>query len=414
MIKSIRLFIILCTAISFGQDHTVNGEISPVKEDGLFNIPIPHSVRSYAASDLRDLRIWDTEGNQVPYFINSITEYEETKVSNFKQFSIVSRSKIKDSSATYIFKNPNKTIEQAVFLVANYQGSKSYRIEGSNNQKQWFGIVNRGNLSNLNHPKKTSTYKVINFPLCSYKYLKVVFNDSHTLPINLLKIGEAITETRIATPIVMEKIPVKAIEFLEKGKITQIHIRFERPEVVNQLRLDITAPSLYSRKATCYTLKEQKVKRNIESYRQHLSTFSIRSDEDLVFDIPKWTEKEIYIEIDNKDNPKLEISGVHFTQKPIHVAAFLKAGKTYKITAGNKTLNFPNYDISDVTNKAKNALPIAPIKSVAAVQPEEKSQEAASFWLQSWFMWCCIAVAAVMISYFAFNLVKDLDKSKEQ
>lgn len=413
MTKSIRLFIILCGAIAFGQNHTVKGEISSVKEDGLYRIPIPHSVRSYATNNLRDLRIWDAEGNQVPYFVRPNKDYERTKVSDFKEYSIISTTIVADTSATYVFRNPQKTMEQAVFLIANYQGSKSYRLEGSNDQKQWFGIVNRGKLNQLNHPTKTSVYKVINFPLCAYKYLKIVFDDSHTLPINLLKIGKAITETNIIEPTPMDKISVKAIEFLEKGKKTQIHVNFERQEIVNQIRLDISAPSLYSRKATCYTIKEQEVKRSIKSYRKHLTTLSIRSDEALVFDIPTWTEKEVYIEIDNKDNPKLQISGIQFMQEPVHVAAFLKGGETYTVTAGNEALTFPSYDISDVTNTVKSPLPIALINSVVSVQPEEITKDVTSFWLQSWFMWCCIAVAALMISYFAVNLIKDLNKNKE-
>lgn len=413
MIKSIKLFILLCSVATFGQDYTVEGKISPVNDNGLYRIAIPHGVRSYAENDLRDLRIYDAKGNQVPYYIEPTGSYRKTKISNFTEFSIISNTRIADSSATYIFKNPNETIEQAVLLIANYQGRKSYRIEGSHNQTEWFGIVNRGQLTQLNHPKETSVYKVINFPLCAYPFIKVVFDDRNSLPINLLKIGEAITEYENIVPVTMDEIPVDAIEFSEKDQKTEIHVRFDRPEIIDQIRIDITAPELYSRNASLYTNREREVKRSIETYRRLLATFAIRSDKALIFDLPSFSEKDIYLEIDNKDNPKLQISGIHFMQEPMYLVASLKKSEKYKVTAGNAKLSLPDYDISDVTNTMMSTLPIAQISSVVTVQPKNTAKNTSSFWQQSWFMWCCIGFAALIIFYFAFNLIKDLNSSTD-
>ena len=411
MIKSIRLFIMLCAAVAFGQDYTVEAEISPVKENGLYRLGIPYQLRSYAAKDLRDLRIFDKKGNQVPYYIEPEGSYRDVKTSNFTEFSGVSNTRIVDTSATYIFKNPYKNIEQAVLLVANYQGRKSYRLEGSNDQNQWFGIVNRGQLTQLNHPTKPTIYKVINFPICAYQYIKIVFDDRQSLPINLLKIGEATTELESMVPITLEKIPVATIEFSEKDQKTDIHIRFERPEVINQMRMAITAPELYSRNARVYTVSEHEVKRSMETFRQLIANFAIRSDKALVFDLPLYAEKEFYIEIDNKDNPKLQIKDIDFMQESIYLVASLKESETYMVTAGNPSLSFPDYDISEVTNTIKSALPMAQISAVVNVQPEKTEKNKPSFWQQSWFMWSCIGFAAVIILYFAFSLLKDLNKN---
>lgn len=412
MIKSIKFFIMLLGSITFAQTAQVSGTIDPVNEDGLYRIRIPQNIRSYATNNLRDLRIWDANGKQVPYFVQPTSDYRRTKVSDFTEFSMISNSRLADSSATYIFKNPYETLEKAVFLIANYQGSKSYKLEGSNDQKEWFGIVNSGQLNQLNHPTETSVYKEIYFPLCTYEYLKVVFDDRHSLPINLLKIGTATTEVLNLVPMTMEEIPVKDIEFLEKDKKTQIYVTFERPEVIDQIRMKITAPELYSRNATVYTMQEREVKRSMETYRQHLAGFSIRSDKDLVFDIPRTIEKEMYLEIDNKDNPKLEIKTLQFMQESVYLVASLSRNGAYKITAGNDKLDVPDYDISDVTNTTKKLLPIAEIHSIVYEQTENPTKPSLSFWQQAWFMWSCIGVAALMIGYFALSLLKDLSKNK--
>ncbi|WP_370476121.1 hypothetical protein [Tamlana flava] len=401
MIKSISLLVMLWAGITFAQEFKVKGEIH-VNADGLYRIHIPHGVRSYSKSGLQDFRIWDSQGSQVPYFVTSSNE--NTVLSNFEEFPIISSSNIADSTATYVFKNPYKTIEQAVLLIANYKGSKRYRLEGSNNQKEWFGIVNSGQLNQLSHPTQTRIYKVISFPLCAYQYLKIVFNDEHSLPVNLLKIG---TTTTQMLPVLMENIPVQDIAFEEKERHTEIHIRFERTVEINQIKLDITAPDLYNRDATLYTIRQREVKQKMETYRKQLSTFSIRSDEPQIFNITNCNEKEIYLKINNGDNPKLEISGIHLLQNPLYVIANLKNNEKYLVTAGNDTLNFPDYDISDVTNTAIHDFPIAQIRALV-YSKSIKENLMSSFWEKSWFMWCCIILAAIMILYFAFSLLRDM------
>ncbi|WP_042495141.1 hypothetical protein [Algibacter lectus] len=175
MKTSIKLLFMLCVTMAFGQKHTVEGEIKPVTEAGLHHIPVPYNFRTHATANLRDLRILDTKGNQVPYFLKSVTAFKTTQVSDFTEFAMISTSQETDSSSTYIFKNPDKSIKQAVFLIANYQGSKSYKLEGSNNKTKWFGIVNNGQLDNLSHPEDTQVYKVINFPLGGLSLFKSGF-----------------------------------------------------------------------------------------------------------------------------------------------------------------------------------------------------------------------------------------------
>ncbi|WP_159023346.1 DUF3999 family protein [Formosa sp. L2A11] len=409
----IKLLFMLCVVTAFGQEHTVTGKIDVVKTDGLHLIPIPNTVRSYATANMRDFRILDAKGNQVPYFVQPETSYTSTMVSNFTEFSIISTKRVIDTSATYVFKNPNKTIKQAVLSIANYEGSKYYKLEGSDDKIQWFGIVNNGELHDLNHPENTSVYKVIDFPICNYPYLRIVFNDRNSLPLNLLKIGEATAKTVNLVPAEKEKLTVSAISFSEQDKITQMHISFERPEVLNQIKLDITSPDFYSRKATLYTLGERDVKRSVETYRQQITSFEIRSDSPLVFDIPNTLAQEIYLDIENKDNPKLQIPNIHITQTPIYVVANLKAEQKYTITAGNQTLKAPDYDISEVAHTIKRALPIARISAVTYMAPENTVEATISIWQQPWFMWCCIGFAALIISYYAFNLIKELNNNKK-
>ncbi len=406
MTRTIRFLLLLFAVSVVAQQKQITGELSAIRVDGLHKIKVPHTIRSYSKQDISDLRIWDSKGNQTPYFV--YPGDQETEISNFSEFEIISKTNIPDTSATYIFKNPNDKIENAVLSIANYQGYKRYSLQGSNDQKQWFGLVNSQNLYAIKSTTKTSVYKVINFPLCSYKYLKIIFDDSNSLPINLLKIGTANTKL-IKSPSEEISVMTTNISELTSEKKTRIHVVFENPEIINQVSFNVIEPKLYNRKARMYTLKTRKVKHQEETYEQQISTFAIRSDATNHFPVSSFFEKEVYIEIENQDNPKLTFSSVEFFQTPLYVAADLKQNETYTVSSGDIKLNKPNYDISYFKNHISENLPEVNIVSVNYNQDEgSELKENIPFWQQSWFMWVCIGFAALMIAYFASGLLKDL------
>ena len=411
--QNMKLWIKLCVLLSvvsaFGQRPTITGNLDTVPADGLYLIPISHSVLSYAQSNLNDFRIWDATGQQVPYFIHPTRAYSRTTVSNFNAFNILSNTRVGDSSSVYIFKNPKATLTEAVLSIANYQGNKGYQLAGSYDTKQWYGLVNNGLLQDLNHADATSVYKVIQFPKCDYPYLKLVFDDAQSLPINLLNIGTASAEMVNLVPVDKEVLPLGSISYTEQDKSTQIQIRFTEPEVVNQITMAITSPELYSRQAKVYTLREREVNHVMETYTNVITSFEIRSDAPLVFDIPMLKTKELYIEIENKDNPKLVIPQIQLLQTPKYVVAHLNAKQAYTFSAGDPELQAPEYDLSEVAQTQTRALPVVRMRSLTTVTPEKPQTEPISLWQQPWFMWCCIGIAAAIILYYAFHLIKDLN-----
>jgi hypothetical protein len=407
MSKLISFLLILLATATFAQQKRVEAKLSAIEEDGLYKVQIPHNLRSYAKQDMNDFRIWDSNNNQVPYFIHK--DDKESRISNFSEFTIISRSNIPDTLSSYVFSNPNEKIQKAVLFIANYQGSKSFNLQGSNDQKEWFGIVNNKQLHNLNSSKKTSIYKIINFPLCSYQFLKIVFNDKNSLPINLLSIGTATTEI---TKSAMEEIPVKStkISELSTSKQTAIHVEFEHPEIINELHFNIASPELFNRRARVYVLNEREVNHEIGTYQKEITSFVIHSEKDNHFSIPSFFGKELYIEIENQDNPKLSISSLNFFQTTWYAVANLKKGVNYTASAGDVKLKAPKYDISYFRKNMSESLPKLSIIDVKLIEGKVKEKANVPLWQKSWFMWLCIGFAAVIIAYFSTNLIKDLKK----
>lgn len=405
--KQIKLIIaLLFVNLSFAQ-HTTSAKLLDVTIDGLHEIVLPNEIRSFSNRDLRDLRILDSKGKEVPYFIREKRSNFITR--EYGEFEIISKITLKDSNSTVIVKNPNKTIQEMVFTIANYSGSKTYNLSGSDNQKQWFGLVNNGYLYNLQNAENTSVEKVVSFPLCDYKYLKVDFNDANSLPINVLKIGE-ISSNLTSRGLQEVTIKSKAISELTNEKRTQLHVTFNNKEIINQIQFKVASPELFNRNATIYKMSTRVVKEKTETYKKVLTRINLRSDLDNIFNIPEIFENNIYIEIENKDDSSLTFEDVLFFQKPLFVVAALKTNEKYSIVTGDKKLKAPQYDITSFKNSISNTLPKARIAQITQSTKTEKKVKTTSFWQQPWFMWLCIIIAGLIILYFTTSLVKDLKK----
>ncbi|AUC74701.1 hypothetical protein [Olleya sp. Bg11-27] len=399
------LLALACVNVTIAQNTT--GVLETVETDGLYEIQLPNQIRSFSNRNLSDFRILDAKGKEVPYFIREKSSHLTT--SEYVPFELVSKETLKDTSTTIVFNNPFKVIEDIVFSIANYSGSKSFKISGSNDGVEWFGVLNSGRLSNLEGTNSVSVDKAIRVPSCSYKYLKIIVNDVGSLPINILKIGgyaNAITNRALQK---VNTASVTTVQLSEE-KTTQIHIKFKNKEILNQVEFNVLAPDYFNRDVIIYKKVTRVIKKKEETYKQRLASFQLNSDSPTNFNIQEIFENDIFIEIENKDSNHLVFEGINFFQKPLYVITTLKANASYTITTGSDTIKAPEYDLSFFRHNISENLPRVQIKNVVKQDAEEVAKQIPSFWQQSWFMWACISITGLFILFFTSSLVKDLKK----
>ncbi len=405
--KQIRFLLpLLFVNLAIAQ-YNITGELSNVNKDGLHEICLPNEIRSFSNRDLSDFRIFDNKGKEVSYFIREKGTFLRTN--EYVAFEIVAKTAIKDTSSTIIFRNPFETMEEFVLSIANYSGSKTFKLLGSNNREEWFGVLNNGRISNLEGAEGISADKAVTFPRCAYRYLKIVLNDKNSLPINVLKIGSVSNdaiyrELQTVTP------QTKTISELIEEKKTQIHVVFKNKEVINQVQFKVIAPKFFNRKGIIYAKSSRVIKQKTEVYNKPLAHFRLNSENETIFNIPEIFEDSIYIEIENKDNHSLTFSDIHFFQKPLYVIAALKKNENYSIKTGNKIAKAPEYDLSFFKNNISKDLPSVEIENIVARETPQDVAEKESLWQKPWFMWSCIIITGLVILFFMSNLIRDLKK----
>jgi hypothetical protein len=399
----------LCIALLWANSTTAQditkARIETVTKNGLHKMIVPSEIRSRSKDDLSDFRIFDAKNNEVPYFL--VADVPEKAVEQFEEFSILSKTVLTKKSTTIEIENPKAKINGLKLLIANSEVTKKYSISGSNDQKEWFGLVNNAELGDLKSELTTSVSKEISFPLCAYRFLKIVFDDSATLPINVLKIGKA--QTRFLKGD-LQNIKVKSIETTPvlKEKKTLIRIAFDYPQFINKVVFDIPKTNLFKRSVRIYTDKERTEKQKIVKYQDDIAHFSVISNQDNHFDITNTKQEFLIIEIENQDNPPLQISGIQFFQRPIFVVADLKANESYTVTTSRPNLMSPNYDLEYFKETISDALPETHINGIEYQKQENVVEAKASLWQQPWFMWLCIGIGGLAILFFSVRLIKDL------
>jgi len=391
--------------LSFGQYQTT-GKIKKVSQNGLHEIVLSPEIRSYSKQDLSDIRIFDSKGKEIPYFIQSNNTVSSH---TFEEYSILSKTVYsKKSTSIIIAIPPNQHNNKISLFIANSDVDKKYSISGSDNQKEWFGISDEQTLYNLNSPSETSVIKTISYPLSTYHYIKIDFDDQKTLPVNVLKVGNF--NTQLQKNALQEITPKKSVTTeIPSEKETQIQVIFDTPQVINQISFEILKPTYYKRTAILYKKTKRKVKRKSQLFEEEIVSFDLNSNTKNTFTFPEIFEKEFFIKIENDDNQPLSFSKIKYYQKPVSIVADLNADENYILKTENKNLPEPQYDLSNFKNNITDLSPT----TVYDVQQQNRAKnqtENKSFWQQPWFMWLCILLGAVTILFFTASLVKDLKR----
>lgn len=406
MKKQLNKFLILLLSANSIIAQKVTAKIDNIPSKDFYKISMSPEIRSASKSDFRDLRIFDSNHKETPYLIEM--DNLEKVSQQFDAFKIISRKSIEKKQTSIIIENPLKKIDEITMEIANSDIVKTYNISGGNDGNQWFGLVNKVILSELENEDSISVFKNISLPLNSYKYLKIDFDDSKTLPINVLKIGTI--KNKSAT----ENYPeVKAKDLFTTQipieKKTRIKVTFKHPQDIDKVVFDISNPSLYNRETRIYTIENQTKNHKTKTIENEIANFNLTSNSKNDFTIICNKQKEIFIEIDNKDNELLTIASVQFYQKPTYIYAQLNADEAYTVETGNPNLEKPNYDLVYFQNYAKQVQITTGMTDIKYQTNSKKIESPKSFWQQSWFMWLCIAIAGITILLFSNSLIKDIN-----
>ncbi|WP_157662444.1 DUF3999 family protein [Polaribacter sp. SA4-10] len=392
-----------------GFSQNYKGSLKPLLKDGLHSLMLAPEIRSAANDNLDFLRIRDAQKNEIPYVLISNTD---KRFSIFNPIKIDFKETLIDSVTSIVIENKTRRKQDHITLqIANTNVYKNYTIYGSNNKIDWFGLAANGQLTDLNSQQETTIEKTIYFPLNTYEFLKINFNDKNSLPINILKVGVYESEFFPQKLIEIDNFKLEIISVKNKN-VTQLKFTAKRAHKINNISFKINT-QFFLRNVKVIIKKTRKIKKRIEMYDEVILRDQLNSKYENSLVLNNLNEKEFILEIDDQDNPPLEIQEVHLFQKPIYLVANLKQQENYTLIVNN-TLKEPSYDLANfITDKTKVMDKIF-IADFSKIQNDKDLLKKSSFWQTSIFMWICIVLGTVVVAYFAFGLLQDINSEEKR
>ena len=164
------------------------------------------------------------------------------------------------------------------------------------------------------------------------------------MPINILGVGIYKNRFFSEDPIVLKVFSQEIIQ-LKDRKVTQIKFTASNKHKINSISFDITTP-FFLRNAKLIVRRKRRIKKRVKEYDEVVSNFQLSSKKENTFNVNSFNEREFIIEIENEDNPYLEIKGLKTLQKPIYIISNFKKNQQYQLVI-DTTFSKPSYDLGN-------------------------------------------------------------------
>lgn len=375
-------------------------------ESGYNTITVPQEFRAKMANDIGMLRIKDSQKNEIPFILKP----QETNLLYFSPIAYQQEKNATDSTETYFIDNKTKKKNNGYILqIVNSTDNKKYRVEGSDDMQNWFGIVNNGILTDLTDQDQTFTNKSIQFPLVDYRYVRIILDNKNSPAIRILGIGEMKNNQ---TPLQLEKIREISYQITNNrgDKTTLINVKKDLWTPIDYFQIHISSPKQYYRTVSTYFENENSNanKNNVKPKRIVREQLYFRTNSGDMYALNELYPRNFLIEIDNEDNPPLQIDSISFYQTPIQLVAELANKQEYSLQV-DSGWSAPNYDLSKIDLDLPPNIPSADVKEIKSINVSSTSQNKD---YGNFILIVCSALGVLLVFYFGRGLIRDLNKEK--
>jgi hypothetical protein len=286
-------------------------------------------------------------------------------------------------------------------IIANNAVERYISISGSNDRKQWFIIEERILLSSSAQDESGSFVQSVSFPFSRYRYYKLVINNVHTDPLNIIKAGVYTSKTDTGSQHFTVNPPISFVQRDSSNGFSYITVTQKEAYHLDRIVLNIDGPKYYRRTANLYYLPNKEIKHHIA--RSEIATGHLPM---ISFSTVK--AKTLLIEIENKDNPPLMTQAIRTEQSSKDLVAYLEKGKSYFIVAGNEMVDAPQYDLLQF----RDSIP-AQLSSISYhdLQTTSKTVQSKKRMDLSYWLWPAIFLSILALGFLTYKLLADMKKS---
>ncbi len=394
-----------CCATAQTSGYHYKAAINPVKESGLYNIVFTPAVTAHLKTDYSDLRIVNSVGKWVPHLLRTINS-EKIAEKVLRSLPFIKKEN-SSNNTELIITNASSSISNFILKMKNTAAERYGTLTGSDDAKNWFVI----NDSILIKPSKMDDENIagfnIYFPQTNYRYYKIIINNKGKSPFNIL----GVQTTGLANNTSLHKSfvnPDVAIFQQDSGKYSYVRVTQSAAYHFDEIQLNISGVRYFYRNVELYI--PSSARHSFRNPGQLQQSFIISNNSTLQYKIPIVNAAVFYLVVSNEDNLPLKMDAVKTFNSYLSATAYLEKENKYELILDNTAAASPSYDLQQLNISAATSLPEAAIGNIVAINKAFVNDQKKN---GKWMIWLAIATASLVLSFFTYKLVKDMNKEKE-
>jgi hypothetical protein len=397
----------LCMSLSVAgqtEGYEFRAAISHIKNSGFHDIVLTPGINAHLKTDYSDLRIINSKGKWVPHLLR-LPGAKLTATGGLSERSILKN--ISNNDVTEIVAETGKSVISSLLIeTTNSAVERFCALTGSDDSANWFIINDSIRVRSRPFGENGKSALIIEFPPNNYRFYKVLIYNKGTAPFKIIKMFSASAAPDTAADLhnYIEN-PSSSLTQRDSGKFSIIKITQPARYHVEKIALSISAVKYFNRKVELY------VRRSGTLPGELLSTFFISNTSDLRFTIPLINADSFLLLVYNEDNLPLKIEKVRTFSSYRSVAAYLEKGEPYQLLMGNKLALPPDYDLREGNPELNKNLPQASIGAITATG--DTGKDSASPHHNQRMIWLVISAAALVLGFFTYKLIADMNKKEK-
>ena len=391
--SSVIVSLFLCLLAEKGMSQPAYKVPMPkVAHDAFYCIDLPYEVLGEARRDLADIRILDSEGKEIAWFLR-----EETDAKNNSEFiPLPAEISSLPRRTDILITGAGKPLSSFVLKIKNADVNKEAALLGSNDGQKWFGVKDRFRLNRTSSPDQTEALLDLSFPLSDYQFYKLSLNDSLTAPLNVIGVGQVQVES-YSKPHLLE-VPLTNSRIQTKGKETEIELVLPFKLEIERFDFYISSPRYYRRSV-----------RLMETSNSFATTLLSDAGGNPQPVLMRTYNDTIRLSVSNGDDRPLGIDSMKVYMRKYCLIAALERGEQYTLAYGDPKATFPQYDLSfkeQVPEKINHVFIYMKDREQKVVKPQEEGDSAWLRFFKTYGIWIIIVLIIAQILYMVRKMLK--------
>lgn len=408
MTSTVRSFVIIflsiTTRLAVSQQYVGEARIFSVKTNGYYRVVLNPGLTQYLTAGFANLRITDSQDNIVPYIIDTA---HGSYASKFDEYNIKLNTQTPGCCTKIVFTNSSgDTINNIHIKVKNADLDKWARLEGSDDEVNWFGVKDWFYLDKFMNPSRPSELRIVDFPLVNYRYFRITINDSTSAPLNIESIGYyrdfyASGKYRRLTDVKSD------IDNLADEKKTILRLKLDSLQWIDKIELSAGGTPLFRRDGMIYSIAFRRGKKGrVYEERVNVGSLVVANDQRTVVSLREVRANELLIEVENADSPPLKFETPALYQLERSALVYLEAGNQYSFRIGSQQMPAPVYDLALLRDQIKGPVQVLEHDSVVLYEREKASVGDTFF--SSAYMWAGIVGVIILLGFLSIRMIREM------